>query len=419
MNEQAKTYGQLDAMYQAVRALSMIETSQGTAEKPDDITMIERIFETKAHQEILVSLRGLRASLEYPDLADFEADFLRCLSSVYHDPEQALSEGAGWCFFSPNGAAQVRPVVIRNVTGLYAALSDRLNPGVRGHRVLTAGPASGACPAVGDVCADIFNWLQRQPSVGEESITDWLLYTLSERLRWVRYLKFTRHEEAKYTGADWEWWILGDRQCLGMRVQAKKTRGHPDLYPLMAYSNRRGLQIERLLEGARSANLLPLFAVYDAPSPVPPVACGAAPHTRPCGVFVVGAKQMYDDHIAPGRRPLDLLHLLRSCHPLSCLFCCSQSVDTSSASYFNNVAAQIARVCSGRHGEESQESDSENTGMHEEPPPYIRALIDAAEAADARWIETEFASALQEVNAIVAFDLRGSPQEGSQMIHGA
>jgi hypothetical protein len=68
-----------------------------------------------------------------------------------------------------------------------------------------------ACKHFSDASAYISNWIVAQPSVGEESITDWLLYTLSSNIASLQYKKFTRHQESRVTGADWEWWILGKR----------------------------------------------------------------------------------------------------------------------------------------------------------------------------------------------------------------
>ena len=51
-----------------------------------------------------------------------------------------------------------------------------------------------------------YNWLKKQPFVKEESLTDWILYNVSEHNSNVYYKAFTRNEESK-NGVDWEWWI--------------------------------------------------------------------------------------------------------------------------------------------------------------------------------------------------------------------
>lgn len=62
-------------------------------------------------------------------------------------------------------------------------------------------------------------WITAQPFVKEESLTDWLLYRLSKNLPSLKYKEFNRHEEAR-TGADWEWWLIGNSESLCLRVQA-------------------------------------------------------------------------------------------------------------------------------------------------------------------------------------------------------
>ncbi len=50
-------------------------------------------------------------------------------------------------------------------------------------------------------------WMQKQPNVKEESLTDWMLYNVSEKCKYFYYKTFSKNEEA-YNGADWEWWVL-------------------------------------------------------------------------------------------------------------------------------------------------------------------------------------------------------------------
>jgi len=50
--------------------------------------------------------------------------------------------------------------------------------------------------------------MRKQPEVKEESLTDWLLFDVSQKISRITYKSFPRHEEARRTGADWEWWFL-------------------------------------------------------------------------------------------------------------------------------------------------------------------------------------------------------------------
>src|SRR4051812_39766278 len=103
--------------------------------------------------------------------------------------------------------------------------------------------STAECQAFHSTLRELATWMRKQSGVGEESLTDWLLFQLSERIPRLRYIKFTRHREARVTGADWEWWFVGLTASLGIRVQAKRL-ALGDNYPALAYSNKYGLQIE-------------------------------------------------------------------------------------------------------------------------------------------------------------------------------
>lgn len=113
----------------------------------------------------------------------------------------------------------------------------------------------------------IYEWIQKQHNVKEESLTDWLLYFISEHCPNVYYQEFTRHEEAN-NGADWEWWILTSRSgkeynAYRFLVQAKKLKSNGrDNYSLLSYGNRNGYQIDLLMETAEYKNAFPLYMYY-------------------------------------------------------------------------------------------------------------------------------------------------------------
>lgn len=111
---------------------------------------------------------------------------------------------------------------------------------------------------------------EKQPHVKEESLTDWILYTISERTNKFYYKAFSRNEEAA-NGADWEWWVLVNdyRGFCGYRflVQAKKLKQAQDNYPLIAYGNKNGLQIDLLIDSAKHRNAMPIYIYYSTAVP--------------------------------------------------------------------------------------------------------------------------------------------------------
>lgn len=48
------------------------------------------------------------------------------------------------------------------------------------------------CKELQLLSTDIFDWIEAQPEVKEESITDWLLYELTKRCKNVIYKSFSR-----------------------------------------------------------------------------------------------------------------------------------------------------------------------------------------------------------------------------------
>jgi len=130
----------------------------------------------------------------------------------------------------------------------------------------------------------LYCWITKQQNVKEESLTDWLLYYLSEQCPNIYYQTFSRHKEAE-TGADWEWWILtpknsnrdkylinhnGDKyNAYRFLVQAKKLHlGSSDNYLNLSYSNKNGFQIDLLLEEAQARSAFPLYAFYSTTEPI-------------------------------------------------------------------------------------------------------------------------------------------------------
>lgn len=128
--------------------------------------------------------------------------------------------------------------------------------------------------------AYIRDWLLQQPHVKEESLTDWLLFEISQNNPAIYYQAFSRHEESQ-NGADWEWWILtSDKMSTTYSkypnafnayrffVQAKKLLSDGgDNYPNLHYGNRNGLQIDLLIENAKLHHAFPLYMYYSATEP--------------------------------------------------------------------------------------------------------------------------------------------------------
>ncbi len=164
----------------------------------------------------------------------------------------------------------------------------------------------------------VTGWLQRQPAVKEESITDWLLDYLTQHNSQIRYYQFSRHEEGRSSGADWDWWILANRGCFKLRVQAKKLRSNYDHYNSLAHSNSIGYQIDLLLDSSASLNFYPIYSLYGLSEGVE--RCSRT--TRPESLHICSAQEVYDLLFGTARSRIASTNLLDLSIPLPCLFCC-------------------------------------------------------------------------------------------------
>lgn len=240
-------------------------------------------------------------------------------------------------------------------------------------------------------------WLINQPAVKEESLTDWLLYDVSVKVPAVLYHAFTRHEEARKTGADWEWWILFKKQSLRLRVQAKKLSPTADNYPELARTNRYGLQIDMLLNSAKNANAIALYALYSAQNLQ--TMCRRHISHQTGGVFLAGASRLNTDFITGSRQRIDATDLLSRSVPFPCIACCPYAVDHKKS---------LTQFFESYFSSELETVDDRNTlrGVHSQLPSYISSLLEHREKGVPDWWEKEFQHSIQEFNAVLIYDYR-------------
>lgn len=265
--------------------------------------------------------------------------------------------------------------------------------------------ASLACPMkkrtmnsdhkiVRDTSIAVRRWLERQPAVKEESITDWLLYTISESVPRVTYKSFT--------GADWEWWLVYPRYSFKMRVQAKKLFPKKDNYSGIAHTNQHGLQIDRLLEDATKRNYAPFYAFYTAESGK--VLCGNGINDE--GVYIAGGRNVYNSFIGAGKKQVQPTDALALSIALSCLFGCPIVIDHAPEgpiAFFQRYYAEEIRRDPNLSTDEL--SPQNILGFHSTIPNYLSTLLESKQNIP-EWWESEFSYDLQGANAILVYDGR-------------
>lgn len=250
--------------------------------------------------------------------------------------------------------------------------------------------------------AEIFSWLSKQPAVKEESLTDWYLFQLSERIDCLTYLQFTRHEEGNKTGADWEWWfVFSDTEAFAARIQAKKLKHKDDNYPGIAYTSVGKLQIDRLIEDASADDFAPFYVFYSDAKSDPLCRAHESLHTE--SVYLGDAYRLRDEFIHKGKRRLSPEQVLAHTNPLSCLFCCSLFLPLASYDTFREHYDTYFPS-----GTQTGNEDNRRNGQgFRRPASYVLSLLESKQGAD--WVEQRLLRELPNANAIIVMDLRDRP----------
>lgn len=252
------------------------------------------------------------------------------------------------------------------------------------------------CNHLQQLSSDTFDWIDAQPEVKEESITDWFLYELSKRCKNVAYKSFTRHEEAKHTGADWDWIFVFTDGAVRLRVQAKKLFPSTDNYPGLARTNRYGQQITKLINSAIATSAYPIYAFYSSATAAN--GCGGGASGNKNGTYLCGA-HLVDAQFVKTRASVSDSDVIAKCYPIPCVACCPMSLIDSAESLINQIHHYFPI------SDDSLRSDNRLLGFLNKIPAFASSVLDN-ELKFPEWWEQEFVREFSEVNAIVIIDNR-------------
>lgn len=254
------------------------------------------------------------------------------------------------------------------------------------------------CEIFEDSSSYVKNWLEEQPELKEESMTDWFLYNLSKQAPTIRYKQFTRTEEGRKTGADWEWWfVFSESESFALRVQAKKLKSNKDNYSGIAYVSGDKLQIERLLDDSAKDGFASFYAFYSTEDSKP-AKCGGMNSSG--GIFISEANNLRSEFILKGKKKIEPQDIIKYSNSISCLFCCPMVFESSNVgegfrhhikSYFPTISDNLSNNNITQDG-------------FRETPQYILSLINEPNIPE--WWEQEMRSSIERINAIVVVDLR-------------
>ncbi len=261
-----------------------------------------------------------------------------------------------------------------------------------------------------------YDWIKDQPHVKEESITDWLLYHISKNDSNVYYHSFSRNEES-FNGADWEWWILTNDiySDIAYRflIQAKKLKPKRDNYPLIAYSNKNGLQIDLLINRAKEKRAMPMYAYYSTYKPDINKQCSQINYIpnelllwcKSCenGCFLTSAYELKHTVFDCAQRNLTEEELINSAFGLSIL---DYNINSKMGildflKLINNHAISI-----NERYEKSNSSLKEGiTHRNDEIPQYVKILIEKRHD-NIDWLESEFYRHTRGLSGVAVIDMR-------------
>lgn len=250
-------------------------------------------------------------------------------------------------------------------------------------------PNSTLCTAFQERARETWDFIQGNTqtpvTVHEESITEINLQRLSRvSSHDLIVIPFTKKQESRVTGADWEWWFIDGRLTFGAAVQAKRLRADNTYDIGYTPKNQTKLQIETLLEYAGLHSLSPLYALYNfwiqqPTSPSKRWPCGSVKSDHSLyGCSVVSAQTAQQ---LLSQKKTGLLDLFPFMHPWHCLACCPH-LFAQQGGHLDPGGGLLHSLSVPREYEMDGELPTNapsGPGFFEKPPARIQKIIDQKE----------------------------------------
>lgn len=281
-----------------------------------------------------------------------------------------------------------------------------------------------------NISAGILRWIVKQPNVKEESLTDRLLYEVSEGSDRFIYKSFSRNEES-FNGADWEWWVLTAEpifKAYRFLLQAKKLKmDGRDKYAQLCYANRNGMQIDLLIDNAEERHAMPLYLFYSSGKATIEVKqrnikqdiLNIIKWCESCdnGVYFTSAHTVREMLFNIERHFISSEYLLSYSLKLSLLDLLMRGVenynhrerqDIKTPDYFMGLVESLyMKQGFLKYRNDYSDSASSRGIMHasNEIPNYLRALIEQKQGID-QWFDSEFSQECHGLSGVAVLDLR-------------
>lgn len=241
--------------------------------------------------------------------------------------------------------------------------------------------------AIDSACRETNAYIQRGmtnlgASPEEESITDYFLDCISRHCSGVFHAKkFTRHQEATISGADWLWWVLLPQGACCFHVQAKRFSTSKTFLDL-GYHNTHNIQIDQLTQYARICNAVPMYLFYASSYTNYPLKCNRFMMNGVCFIEAYKLQQYY----ANVRANIEYTLLINETWPLPCLMCSfNNSCNHNVSSFFDLAQFNASSVVKA--------------------PDYVYGLVEQGDF-DTNQLSTADKKHLYGFDRIIATDLR-------------
>lgn len=183
------------------------------------------------------------------------------------------------------------------------------------------------CDLHKSVTREVKDFILNVDGVGEESITDFLLWKwalIDMKFKSINVSSFTRQQESKVSGADFEMevWLVGRGLTYPLVFQAKKFVKQYDAYvSKLNYPKNTKRQMNTLLTYASSNKKIPFYVFYSIPDEKTKAMC-LHNDVFDYGIFMAHAKVV--EQFADGKygRKVSKNDLLKVSNPFHCMFCC-------------------------------------------------------------------------------------------------
>lgn len=227
------------------------------------------------------------------------------------------------------------------------------------------------CKIIRNANKYVSGWITRQPEVKEESLTDWLLDYFSQHVKQIWYYQFSRQEEGKFSGADWDWWILLKHGCYKLRIQAKRVKIGNNHYNDLSRSNQNGFQIDHLLESSELYNFYPLYSIYGHSEGVE--RCNSS--AKPILLHICSALEVYNLIFNEPRHKIESRDILELTIPLECLFCCPLVLNAKNYGLKNLFDLYFKISPSYQKNNSISDNPDNKVGFEEKVPEIVSEII--------------------------------------------